>query len=124
MPPRETQEDRRRFSSPMRSPRQGQLIDDTLRQDMANQEQPRLQHQQQSQQGQGEDQEVQIVGPNEDQEVRNWKIFTYDKPRRNTDQIKSADGIAFITSWNYGTNGPIESMELMDLMELWNCGPD
>ena len=107
------------MSSPMRS----LLIDNTIRQDMDQQEQLRLQ-QQQPQQGQGEDQEVQIVGPNEDQEVRNWKIFTYDKPRRNTDQIKSADGIAFITSWNYGTNGPIESMELMDLMELWNCGPD
>ena len=123
MPPRETQEDRRRLSSPMRSPRQGLLIDNTIRQDMDQQEQLRLQ-QQQPQQGQGEDQEVQIVGPNEDQEVRNWKIFTNDMPRRNTDQIKSADGIAFITSWNYGTNGPIESMELMDLMELWNCGPD
>ena len=107
------------MSSPMRS----LLIDNTIRQDMDQQEQLRLQ-QQQPQQGQDQDQEVQIVGPNEDQEVRNWKIFTYDKPRRNTDQIKSADGIAFITSWNYGTNGPIESMELMDLMELWNCGPD
>ena len=107
----------------MRSPRQGLLIDDNLRQDMDQQEQLRLQHQQeqqqqQQQQGQGEDQEVQIVGPNEDQEVRNWKIFTNDKPRRNTDQIKSADGIAFITSWNYGTDGP------MELMELWICGPD
>ena len=114
MPPRETQEDRRRFSSPIRSPRQGLLIDNNIRQDMDQQEQLRLQHQQeqqqqQPQQRQGEDQEVQIVGPNEDQEVRNWKIFTNDKPRRNTDQIKSADGIAFIT---------------MELMELWICGPD
>ena len=74
---------------------------------MEQQDQLRLQQQQQQQQqGQGEDQEVQIVGPNE---VRNWKIFTNDKPRRNTDQIKSADGIAFIT---------------MELMELWICGPD
>ena len=80
----------------MRSP----LIDNNIRQDIADQEQLRLQRQQQQQpqQGQGEDQEVQIVGPNEDREVRNWKIFTDDKPRRNTDQIKSADGIAFITS--------------------------
>ena len=92
------------MSSPMRS----LLIDNTIRQDMDQQEQLRLQ-QQQPQQGQDQDQEVQIVGPNEDQEVRNWKIFTYDKPRRNTDQIKSADGIAFIT---------------MELMELWICGPD
>ena len=93
---------------------------------MEQQEQLRLQQQQQQQQqqGQGEDQEVQIVGPNVDQEVRNWKLFTNDMPRRNTDQIKSADGIAFITSRNYGTDGPIEPMELMELMELWICGPD
>ena len=77
------------MSSPMRS----LLIDNTIRQDM-EQEQLRLQ-QQQPQQGQDQDQEVQIVGPYVDREVRNWKIFTDDKPRRNTDQIKSADGTVF-----------------------------
>ena len=81
---------------------------------MQQQEQLRLrQQQQQQQQGQGEDQEVQIVGPNEDREVRNWKIFTKDKPRRNMDQIKSADGIAFHNKWNNGTDGP------NGIMELW-----
>ena len=81
------------MSSPMRSP----LIDNNIRQDIADQEQLRLQRQQQQQpqQGQDQDQEVQIVGPYVDREVRNWKIFTDDKPRRNTDQIKSADGTVF-----------------------------
>ena len=80
MPPRETQENRRLFSSPVRSPRPGQLIDDALRQDMEQQEQLRRQReQQQQQQGQGEGPDIQIVhivpGPNEDQEVRSWKMF-------------------------------------------------
>ena len=80
MAPRENQENRRLFSSPRRSPRPGQLIDDALRQDMEQQEQLRRQReQQQQQQGQGEGPDIQIVhivpGPNEDQEVRSWKMF-------------------------------------------------
>ena len=46
---------------------------------MEQQEQLRLQLEQQQQQGQDEGPDIQIVhvvpGPNEDQEVRSWKMF-------------------------------------------------
>ena len=83
MAPRENQnENRRLFSSPRNSPRHQEpvpLIDEALRRDMEQQEQLRLQLEQQQQQGQGEGPDIQIVhvvpGPNEDQEVRSWKMF-------------------------------------------------
>ena len=63
-----------------------QLLDEDLRRDLEQQqqhyrEQERMQFEQQQhqQQGQGEGADIQIVGvvfgPNEDQEVRSWKLF-------------------------------------------------
>ena len=88
MTPRDHSENRRLLSSPrsVGSPRNSprrqepvQLIDDALRSDMEQQEQLRLQLEQQQQQGQDEGPDIQIVhlvpGPNEDQEVRSWKMF-------------------------------------------------
>ena len=82
--PRPTQETRRRVSGqaqPRSSPRKSVLLDDVLEQDLElypePQQQEQLQEQQQQQQGPAQgpaaEDEVQIVDPNEDHEVRNWK---------------------------------------------------
>ena len=88
MTPRDHSENRRLLSSPRsvgsprNSPRRQEpvpLIDEALRSDMEQQEQLRLQLEQQQQQGQDEGPDIQIVHvvprPNEDQEVRSWKMF-------------------------------------------------
>ena len=75
---------RRRVSGqaqPRSSPRRSVLLDDVLEQDLElypepqqQQQQEQLQEQQgQEQQGPAAEDEVQIVDPNEDHEVRNWK---------------------------------------------------
>ena len=70
-------ENRRLFPSSPRNQYPGQLLDDALRRDLEEQEQQ--QQQQHQQQGQGEGADIQIVGvvfgPNEDQEVKGWKMF-------------------------------------------------
>ena len=73
--PRPTQETRRRVSGqaqPRSSPRRSVLLDDVLVQDLGLYPEPQ-QEQQQQQQGPAAEDEVQIVDPNEDHEVRNWK---------------------------------------------------
>ena len=66
-------------SSPRPRNQEAVLIDEDLRRDMEEQQQQEQQHLDR-QQHQGEGTEVQIVGvvlgPNEDQEVRSWKMFT------------------------------------------------
>ena len=74
MPPPNSAEIRRLFTTS--SPRhQEPLLDTPLRRDMEEQEQQQLDRQQH----QGEGADIQIVGvvygPNEDQEVRSWKMF-------------------------------------------------
>ena len=81
--PRPTQDTRRRVSGqaqPRSSPRRSVLLDDVLVQDIGlypEPQQEQLQEQQQQQQGPAQgpaaEDEVQIVDPNEDHEVRNWK---------------------------------------------------
>ena len=64
-------ENRRLFTSSPRNQDPVQLLDEDLRRD--------LEQQQHQQQGHGEGADIQIVGvvfgPNEDQEVRSWKMF-------------------------------------------------
>ena len=81
--PRQAQDTRRSLSGQAQpSPRRGVLYDDVIRQDIQlypvpQQRQEQLQEQQQQQgqaaQGPAAEDEVQIVDPNEDHEVRNWK---------------------------------------------------
>ena len=86
--PRATQDTRRRVpvqAQPRSSPRRSVLLNDEILQDLElypepqqQQQQEELQEQQQQQQGQAAqgpaaEDEVQIVDPNEDHEVRNWK---------------------------------------------------
>ena len=82
--PRPTQETRRRVSGqaqPRSSPRRSVLLNDEILQDLElypvpqqQQQQEQLQEQQgQAAQGPAAEDEVQIVDPNEDHEVRNWK---------------------------------------------------
>ena len=81
-------ENRRLFPSSPRNQDPVQLLDEDLRRDLEqqqqqqhyrNQEQQQSEQQQHQQQGQGEGADIQIVGvvfgPNEDQEVRSWKMF-------------------------------------------------
>ena len=78
-------ENRRLFTSSPRNQDPVQLLDEDLRRDLEqqqhyrNQEQQQFEQQQHQQQGQGEGADIQIVGvvfgPNEDQEVRSWKMF-------------------------------------------------
>mgnify|MGYP007101636095 CR=1 FL=1 len=81
-------ETRRLFTSSPRHQEAVQLPDEDLRRDLEkqqqqqhyrNQEQQQFEQQQHQQQGQGEGADIQIVGvvfgPNEDQEVRSWKMF-------------------------------------------------
>ena len=77
-----TQGTRRRISGQAQlrsSPGRGVLIDDRLERDLElypvqeqQQQQEQLQEQQGPAQGQAAEDEVQIVGPNEVHEVRNW----------------------------------------------------
>ena len=74
-----TQGTRRRVSGqaqPRNSPRRSVLLDDVLVQDIGlypEPQQEQLQEQQGPAQGPAAEDEVQIVDPNEDHEVRNWK---------------------------------------------------
>ena len=71
--PRQAQDTRRSLSGQAQpSPRRGVLYDDVIRQDLQLYPEPQ-QEQQQQQQGPAAEDEVQIVDPNEDHEVRNWK---------------------------------------------------
>ena len=79
-------EHRRLFTSSPRNQDPVHLLDDDLRRDLEQQQERQQQNyrmqveqHQQQQQGQGEGADIQIVGvvlgPNEEQEVRNWKMF-------------------------------------------------
>ena len=81
MGPNET---RRLFTSSPRNQDPVQLLDEDLRRDLEQQQQQQhyrmqFEQQQHQQQGHGEGADIQIVGvvfgPNEDQEVRSWKMF-------------------------------------------------